>query len=52
MWHGPDSGYFCFFIGAALTDILGRTFNSTAIANKMRSLLHPAIVTAILLIWH
>ncbi len=52
IWHGPDSGYVVFFVGAALCDIFGRTIGGTALANKLMQMIPYPITFAILLCWH
>ena len=52
VWHGLDLGYFFFFLGLGLLDVLGRTFQSTELAHQLNERVHPVVRKAVLWVWH
>lgn len=51
-WHGIDAGYWFFFIGLGLNDLLSRLFSRTTIAAGLRSVLHPSVAYFFCWLWN
>ena len=52
IWHGPDSGYFAFFVSAALCDIFGRVVARTAIAQRVQEIVNAHVIFVGLWMWN